>query len=133
MPIDPLGFALLTTGALHWFTKPYVHALAYDAASGAVQVTGLGLLGAVYGAGYQRGGDEKKLGVGWFNYNLLLASMVTVVTARNAILFLIAWEVMALSSFFLVTHEHDKPHVRTAGWIYMVATHWARRFCWRCL
>ena len=92
-------------------------------------ITGLGLLGALYGAGYQRGKkDQKALGVGWFNYNVLLASMVTVVTARNAILFLIAWEVMALSSFFLVTHEHDKPYVRTAGWIYMVATHLGTAF-----
>ncbi len=91
-------------------------------------ITGLGLLGAVYGAGYQRGGDAKKLGVGWFHYNVLLASMVTVVTARNAILFLIAWEVMALSSFFLVTHEHDKPQVRAAGWIYLVATHLGTAF-----
>jgi formate hydrogenlyase subunit 3/multisubunit Na+/H+ antiporter MnhD subunit len=91
-------------------------------------ITGLGLLGAIYGAGYQRGGDAKKLGVGWFHYNLLLASMVVVVTSRNAILFLIAWEVMALSSFFLVTHEHEKPHVRTAGWIYLVATHLGTAF-----
>jgi len=92
-------------------------------------IAGLGLLGAVYGAGYQRGdGDQKALGVGWFNYNLLLASMVTVVTARNAVLFIIAWEVMALSSFFLVTHEHEKPHVRTAGWIYLVATHLGTAF-----
>ena len=92
-------------------------------------ITGLGLLGAVYGAGYQRGKvDQKALGVGWFNYNLLLASMVLVVTSRNAILFLIAWEVMALSSFFLVTHDHDRPHVRTAGWIYLVATHLGTAF-----
>jgi formate hydrogenlyase subunit 3/multisubunit Na+/H+ antiporter MnhD subunit len=93
-----------------------------------IPITGLGLLGAIYGAGYQRGGDAKKLGVGWFHYNLLLASMVVVVTSRNAILFLIAWEVMALSSFFLVTHEHEKPHVRTAGWIYLVATHLGTAF-----
>ncbi len=91
-------------------------------------ISGLGLLGALYGAGYQRGGDAKKLGAGWFNYNLLLASMVVVVTSRNAILFLIAWEVMALSSFFLVTHEHEKQHVRTAGWIYLVATHLGTAF-----
>jgi hydrogenase-4 component B len=91
-------------------------------------IAGLGLLGAVYGAGYQRGGDAKRLGVGWFHYNLLLASMVVVVTSRNAILFLIAWEVMALSSFFLVTHEHGKAHVRNAGWVYLVATHLGTAF-----
>ncbi len=91
-------------------------------------ITGLGLLAAIYGAGYQRGGEPKRLRMGWFHYNLLMASMVTVVTSRNAILFLIAWEVMALSSFFLVTHEHDKPQVRAAGWIYLVATHLGTAF-----
>ena len=46
-----------------------------------------------------------------------------VVIARNAVLFLVAWEVMALASFFLVTFEDEKPSVRDAGWIYLVATH----------
>ena len=34
--------------------------------------------------------------------------MVLVVVARNGVLFLVAWEVMALASFFLVTFEHEK-------------------------
>ena len=43
--------------------------------------------------------------------------------ARNSILFLYGWEVMAVSAFFLITTEDDKAEVRESGWIYFVATH----------
>ena len=49
--------------------------------------------------------------------------MTLVLLARNAVLFLSAWELMAVSSFFLVTFEHERESVRSAGWIYLVATH----------
>lgn len=81
-------------------------------------------LAAIYGAEYLLAyRDRKNLGVPWFFYNVLIASMLLVVTAHNAMLFLVAWEVMSLSSFFLVTFEHEKTEVRRAGWTYLVATH----------
>ena len=43
-------------------------------------------------------------------------------------LFLVAWEVMSLASFFLVTFEHEKASVRRAGWTYLVATHLGTAF-----
>jgi len=46
-----------------------------------------------------------------------------VVSARNALLFLAAWEVMALAGFFLVTAEEEKAEARRAGFIYLMATH----------
>src|SRR5438067_2314848 len=49
--------------------------------------------------------------------------MAMVVVARNAVLFLVAWEVMALASFFLVTFQDEEESVRSAGWTYLVATH----------
>ena len=83
----------------------------------------LGGLGAVYGASYLKGNAESThIGTSWFFYNMLLASMMLVVLAHNAILFLVAWETMALTSFFLVTFENKKSYVRRAGWIYMIAT-----------
>ena len=54
--------------------------------------------------------------------------MVLVLLARNAVLFLVAWELMALASFFLVTFEHERESVREAGWIYFVATHLGTAF-----
>ncbi len=81
-------------------------------------------ISSIYGAEYLRSYREKKnLGVPCFFYNLLLAGMMLVVVARNGLLFLVAWEIMSLASFFLVTFEYEKPMVRRAGWIYLIATH----------
>lgn len=89
----------------------------------------LSALSAVYGYSYLLFYKERKtLGVPWFFFNILVASMMLVVSARNAILFLVAWEVMSLSSFFLVTFEHEKENVRKAGWTYLVATHLGTAF-----
>src|SRR5262249_33355440 len=56
-------------------------------------------------------------------YGLLAASMALLVIARNSILFLFGWELMALAAFFLVTTEDRQAKVRETGWIYLVATH----------
>ena len=39
------------------------------------------------------------------------------------VLFLVAWEVMTLSSYLLVTFEHEDASVRRAGWVYLIAAH----------
>src|SRR5207302_6436824 len=39
-------------------------------------------------------------------YHVFLASMACVILADDAYLFMVAWETMALSSYFLVTTEH---------------------------
>jgi len=84
----------------------------------------LASLAAVYASGYLRDQEDRKnTGIFWFHYLLLVASMIAVVTARNGILFLLAWEAMALTSFFLVIFDHEEERVRRAGWIYLVATH----------
>jgi len=71
---------------------------------------------------------NKSLSVTWFFYALLVFSMALVFMARNAILFLIAWELMAVSSFFLVMFEGEKAETTFAGWIYLVATHLGTAF-----
>jgi hydrogenase-4 component B len=94
-----------------------------------IPIFGLSALAAIYGTEYLapwRG--RRSLGPTWFFYNVLVASMVLVVLARNAVLFLVAWEVMALASFFLVTFEDEKEEVRSAGWVYLVATHLGTAF-----
>jgi hydrogenase-4 component B len=62
------------------------------------------------------------LGLVWAALALLLASMVGVVLAANAIGFLVAWEVMALSSFALVIADHEQRDIRRAAFIYLGAT-----------
>ncbi len=81
-------------------------------------------LAALYGTEYLEAYRGKKaLAPPWFFLNVLTASMVVVVLAHNAVLFLMAWEAMALSSFFLVTFEDEKESTRQGGWIYLVASH----------
>lgn len=95
----------------------------------ALPILAISALAAVYGFQYlQHDADRKALGVSWFFYNLLVASMVLVVVARNGVLFLVAWEVMALSSYFLVVYEHEKQSVRDAGRTYLIASHLGTAF-----
>jgi formate hydrogenlyase subunit 3/multisubunit Na+/H+ antiporter MnhD subunit len=95
----------------------------------AVPILVVGMLAAIYGGQYLRAYEGRKnLGLAWFLYTLLLASMLLVVIARNGVLFLLAWEMMSLASFFLVMLEAEKEAVRRAGWTYLVATHLGTAF-----
>ncbi|PIR19533.1 MAG: oxidoreductase, partial [Elusimicrobia bacterium CG11_big_fil_rev_8_21_14_0_20_64_6] len=84
----------------------------------------VGLAGGVYGEGYLDAahGHLSPSFVRFF-YFLLTASMAMVVCARNAVLFLAGWEVMALAAFALVCAEDPKPGVSRAGLIYIISTH----------
>jgi len=84
----------------------------------------LSALAALYGGDYllaYRG--RKSLGGPWLFFPIFVAGMVLVVVSRTTILFLTGWEVMSLAAFCLVTFEHEKPQVRRAGWVYLIATH----------
>ena len=84
----------------------------------------MGGLGSIYGLGYWPQGrnprSARRLQLFW---GLLTAGMALLVVARQAFSFLLGWEVMALSAFFLITTEDDREECRTAGWIYFIATH----------
>lgn len=95
----------------------------------AAAILGLAILAAVYGAGYlAHYADRKSLGPPWLFFNLLVAAMVLVVVARNGVLFLVAWEGMALASYFLVTFEDEQSSVREAGRVYLIASHLGTAF-----
>jgi hydrogenase-4 component B len=81
-------------------------------------------LGSIYGLGYWKQSEhlENTRQLVLF-YGLLAGSMALVAVARDGILFLIAWEVMAISAYFAATAEDDNPDVRHAGWVYLIATH----------
>lgn len=81
-------------------------------------------LSALYGFEYLRHYyGEKNIGSAWFFYNLLVVGIVLVVASANAILFLFAWEMMSVSSFFLVLFEGEKKEVVKAGVLYLIAAH----------
>ncbi len=88
----------------------------------------IAFLAALYGKGYLSGRERRSLGPAWFWFNLLVASMVMVIVARNALLFLVAWELMTLSSYFLVTFDRRNERAQEAGWIYLIAAHLGTAF-----
>ena len=87
-------------------------------------VLGLPALGSVYGLRYwpqaERGGSSIRLQL---FFGLVTGAMTLVVVAANAILFLAAWEVMALSGFLLVLTEDERPGVQRAAFVYLAAAH----------
>jgi hydrogenase-4 component B len=84
----------------------------------------LSFAAAVYAIGYMREFDGHRRGqVAPLFFNLLILSMALVVAAGDMLTFLLAWEAMSLSSYFLVVLEHDKAEARHAGLIYLIATH----------
>lgn len=80
-------------------------------------------LGAVYGLAYwsdrDHPRDARKVRV---FYGLCTAGIALLLIARNAVLFLAGWEIMALSAFVLVSTEDAIPAVRRAGLVYLLAT-----------
>ena len=79
---------------------------------------------SIYSFGYARGYyGRKNVGVLAALYNLLLLATTLVFTASNAFFFLLAWEVMALSAYCLVSFEHEKPETRNAGVLFFVMSH----------
>ena len=49
--------------------------------------------------------------------------MALVLVADDAYVFMVAWETMALASYFLVTTEHRIPEIRRAGFLYLLIAH----------
>ncbi len=84
----------------------------------------MGGLGPIYGLGYwpqrRHPGNGRRLRLFW---GLLVAGMALLVISRHALAFLLGWEFMALSAFFLISTENHLAESRQAGWIYLIATH----------
>jgi formate hydrogenlyase subunit 3/multisubunit Na+/H+ antiporter MnhD subunit len=56
-------------------------------------------------------------------YGLTTASMALVCIADDSILFLVAWEVMALGGFALVLTEHEAAEAQRAAFVYLASAH----------
>ena len=67
--------------------------------------------------------DHRRIGPPHALFALLVAAMLGVFAARAIVPFLLAWELMAVSAYFLIVFEHDRPGVRGAGMVYLVLTH----------
>ena len=78
---------------------------------------------SLFGAGYFRAGEGAAPGLLCLQYHLFLASMGFVLLADDAYSFMVCWETMALSSYFLVTTQHRIPEIRSAGFLYLLIAH----------
>ena len=78
---------------------------------------------SAFAAGYFREGEGTPPGLICLEYHVFLASMVMVVLADDAYAFMVVWETMALSSFFLVISNHRIAEIRDAGFIYLLVAH----------
>jgi len=87
------------------------------------------LAAGIYGYGYLRGYEGKRnVGAHLALFHLLMIVLILVLVAKNAVLFLAAWELMTVISYFLITFYNDSEQVRKAGFIYLIVTH-AGVFC----
>ena len=84
----------------------------------------VGVSASLYGFGYSAEYEGRySLRMMGTMFNILLLSLSLQVLADNALTFLILWEVMSLSAYWLVLTENDQPGtVRAATW-YLAMTH----------
>ena len=79
---------------------------------------------SLYSFGYLRPMEGRRnLGAFGFFFNLLLLSLALVFSASNAFFFLVAWEVMALTAYCLISFEHEKKETRNAGVLFLIMSH----------
>ncbi|MDZ4183686.1 MAG: proton-conducting transporter membrane subunit [Desulfuromonadales bacterium] len=109
-----------------WLVPGGAFALQVDPLTGffLLPVTILPPLAAIYAVAYlDEDSKRRNLGAHFSLYCLLVAALTLVVTAANALLFIAAWEIMTISSFFLVSYDHHHAEVRQAAWLYLLVAH----------
>jgi len=89
-----------------------------------VALFAVALPASLYGAAYMRPHAGRR-GLPAFAalLDLLLAAISVVLSADDAVLFLVAWEGVTVASFALVTFEDERGEVRRAGFTFLVASH----------
>ena len=83
------------------------------------------ITGAFYGMQYMKAYRTQKanLSLHCISFILLQASLISICSLQNTIVFLIAWEIMALSSFILIIFEHNKRETLNAGINFLIQSH----------
>jgi hydrogenase-4 component B len=132
------GAALGLVGAVLALTGPAAQASTSWATPGAslsvrvdtlsalflLPILGLPALCSIYGLRYapQATLGAKSIRLQIF-FGLVAGAMTLVCIASNAIFFLAAWEVMALSGFFLVLTDDERPESQRAAFVYLASAH----------
>ena len=85
------------------------------------------LTGALYGYSYLRTYKKQQNNLSLHSIAFLLqhASIVSICVIQNSFVFLIAWEILALTSFVLIIFEHENPVTIKAGINYLIQAHFS--------
>jgi len=78
---------------------------------------------SLFGAEYFERGGGGEIRLVCLQYHVFLAAMTMVLIADDAYLFMVAWETMALASYFLVITDHRIAEIRRAGFVYLLVAH----------
>ena len=83
------------------------------------------LNGALYGIGYLRPHENQKTDttLHWILFVIFQISMLWVCMLQQGLAFLVAWEIMSISSLLLLMFEHARPEVLKAGVNYLIQMH----------
>jgi formate hydrogenlyase subunit 3/multisubunit Na+/H+ antiporter MnhD subunit len=86
-------------------------------------IIGIGVFSvSLYGPGYVNSYKESEhpfATLGLFT-GLFVAGMLLVLVADDAFMFMIAWELMSIASYFLVAFQHENPANRRAAFLYLL-------------
>ncbi len=78
---------------------------------------------SIYTAGHIHRGQCMAPSLQCLIYHVFLAGMAGVILANDGYAFMVAWETMALSSYFLVVSEHRHADIRRAGYLFLLVAH----------
>lgn len=83
------------------------------------------ITGAFYGLQYMKAYRAQKtnLSLHCISFLLVQSSLISICSLQNTIAFLIAWEIMAMSSFLVVIFEHHKRETLNAGINFLIQSH----------
>ncbi len=84
----------------------------------------IGTMGSLYGISYWKQSEHPEnahyLRLFW---GFIVSGMSLLVIARDAFSFLLGWEIMALSAFFLISTENKKEECKKNALLYLISTH----------
>ena len=89
-----------------------------------IPIFAISMVATIYSFHYMNK-PQRSLGtaVSYLFFSLLIVAMALVVTSDNMVTFLLSWEIMSLSSFFLVIYNYQQLENRKAGYLYLVFSH----------
>lgn len=113
------GTPTVSVGFMHAFTLDF----RIDGLSAffLMAIFGVSFLAAIYSYHYlDKPAQAARTAGSYLFFSLLVVAMALVVTADNILAFLLSWEIMSLSSFFLVVYNYESEANRKAGYLYAV-------------